>query len=206
MITTLLLAGALAQTGPAPDPGALAAMLAGAWDNAAQIEAEADPARPHLHVRHEMIDADGLDGAALYAELRVGGPEGEVYRQRVYVIGPAPGGADLTMAVYELANPERFARADDAARAAVSADELVRFDPGCDFVWRQSASGWAGEIEDDACVRTSSRSGRDMVIGADFTISAGAFTHSEFGRYADTGESVFGPPDGVANIYDRVNE
>lgn len=203
MIALLALALA-AQSGTPADPGALAAMLAGSWDNAAQIDAENDPARPHLHVRHEILDNAALGGDPIYAELRVGGPDGEVYRQRIYVISAASEGADLAMAVYEFTDPAAFAGVSGEALAAITADDLVRFDPGCDFVWRATEAGWAGAMEDGACVRTSRRSGRDMVIGAEFTIADDLFTHAESGRYADTGEVVFAPPGGIANMYDRM--
>ncbi|MCR9129546.1 MAG: chromophore lyase CpcT/CpeT [Alphaproteobacteria bacterium] len=205
MLTPLLISLTLAHPDvPPPHPGDLAEMLAGAWDNAAQIEAEGDPDRPHLHVRHEILSTAALEGVPLYAELRVGGPDGDVYRQRVYVISPAPGGRDMDMAVYELADPAAFAGADAAAFSDLTEADLIRFDPGCDFRWVQTGWGWGGEIEDGACVRTSRRSGREMIIGAEFTIRPDQFTHTETGRYADDGETVFGPPDGVPNIYDRV--
>lgn len=189
---------------PPPHPAELADMLAGVWDNAAQVEAEGDPARPHLHVRHEILTGAGFAGVPIYAELRVGGPEGSVYRQRVYVIAPAAGGYDMDMMIYELAEPEAFAGASGEALAGLERDDLTRFDPGCDFLWRQTAGGWDGAIEEGACVRTASRSGRDMIIGARFTIRDDVFTHSETGRYADDGATVFAPPDGEPNVYDRV--
>jgi hypothetical protein len=193
-------AQAMATTGPA----ALADMLAGRWDNAAQVAAGTDPARPHLHVRHSVIAGDDFNGVPVYAELRVGGPEGEVYRQRVYVLSPAPGGDDIEMAVYELKEPEPFAGADPATLESLGPDTLTRFDPGCDFLWRPTEGGWDGAIEDGACMRTSSRSGRDMIIGAAFTIRDAVFTHAESGRYTDDGAPVFAPPNGEPNLYDRV--
>jgi hypothetical protein len=207
MLTPLLVSLLIVHPdAPPPHPGELAEMLAGVWDNAAQIETEGDPARPHLHVRHEILPAAAFDGVPLYAELRVGGPDGEVYRQRVYVISPAPGGRDMQMAVFELAEPEAFAGAPAGALADLTKAELIRFDPGCDFLWTQTGWGWEGWIEDGACVRTSRRSGRDMIIGAEFTIREDLFTHTETGRFADTGEAVFGPPNGEPNMYDRVEE
>ena len=204
---SLILAALLAAHPAAPPhPAELADMLAGSWDNAAQIEAEGDPARPHLHVRHETLGGGAFAGVPVYAELRVGGPQGEVYRQRVYVISPAPGGYDMEMAVYELQDPQRFAGASGEALSSISRDDLARFDPGCDFLWRQTARGWDGAIEDGACVRTSARSGRDLIINAEFTIRDAVFTHAESGRYADGGDAVFGPPGGEPNVYDRVGE
>jgi len=206
MLTPLLISLAIAHPDVSPPhPGELAGMLAGVWDNAAQIEAEGDPSRPHLHVRHEILPTAAFEGVPLYAELRVGGAEGEVYRQRVYVIRPAAGGRDMDMAVYELADPDAFAGASGDGLAGVGPDNLIRFDPGCDFRWIQTGWGWEGGIEDGACVRTSRRSGRDMIIGAAFTIREDLFTHSETGRFADTGEVVFDAPNGEPNRYDRVD-
>lgn len=205
---TLILT-ALALTHPdvaPPHPGDLAQMLEGRWDNAAQIAEEGDPSRPHLHVRHESFGGAGFSGVPIYAELRVGGAEGDVYRQRVYVIRPAPGGRDMDMAVYELADPDAFAGASGPALEDLTQADLIRFDPGCDFRWIEYGWGWAGDIEDGACVRTSSRSGRDMIIGAEFTIRPDRFTHTETGRYADDGATVFAPPNDEPNQYDRVNE
>ena len=203
----MMLFAAVLASHPVPPahPAELAEMLAGSWDNAAQIEAETDPSRPHLHVRHEILAGGDFAGVPVYAELRLGGPDGEVYRQRVYVISPASGGYDIDMAVYEFAEPEDFAGASGDALDPIGLEDLIRFDPGCDFRWRQTAGGWDGAIEQGACVRTSSRSGRDLIIGAEFTIRDDVFTHSESGRYADDGEAVFGPPGGEPNVYDRVD-
>lgn len=189
------------------DPAALAALLDGRWDNAAQVEAEADPARPHLLVIHEPFDNAALGGALVYAQLNLGGPDGEIYRQRVYAFTDAGEAGVVTMAAYEFADPPAYADAqDDPQRlAALSVEELIRFDPGCDFTWRREDGLWTGRIADGTCVRTSRRSGRDMVIGGEFSIEADRFTHSESGRYADDGEPVFAPPNGVPNLYDRAD-
>jgi hypothetical protein len=190
-----------------PDPAReLALQLEGVWDNGAQIAEAADPNRPHLNVRHVAFDSGAADGALVYAELRVGGPEGELYRQRVYAINGAPDGQALTMAVWSLADPDAAAGADEAVLAALTAEDLIRFDPGCDFVWRYDEAGWTGAMEDGACRVASRRLGVEMIISAEFTIIQDRFTHSESGRNAETGEAVFGPPNGVPNLYDRVDE
>ena len=201
MIATVL--ALMSAAGPA---GALAAMLEGRWDNAVQVEAENDPMRPHLHVVHERFDADAAPGELVYAQLRVGGPQGELYRQRVYAFEPdLNGGVD--MAVYVPADGEAMAQAFEAgALDGLSSDDLVRFDPGCDFDWSVSGGVWAGSIEDGACRITSSRSGREMIILGEFTIAPDRFTHSESGRDAQTGETVFAPPNDTPNLYDRVTE
>lgn len=205
MLTPILIALSFAHPDvPPPHPGDLAQMLEGRWDNAEQIESEGDPARPHLHVRHEILGGGAFEGVPLYAEMRTGGPDGEIYRQRVYVIRPAPGGRDMDMAVYELAEPAAYAGASGAALEDLTEADLIRFDPGCDFRWFEFSWGWKGNIEDGACVRTSTRSGREMIIGAEFTIRIDQFTHTENGRYADDGETAFGPPNNVANMYERA--
>lgn len=200
-----MIAIALALTGAAGPAGELAAMLEGRWDNAAQVEAETDPMRPHLHVVHERFEAGAAPGALIYAQLRVGGPDGELYRQRVYGFEPDPeGGVD--MAVYVPADGEAMAGAFEAgALDALGESDLVRFEPGFDFDWSRAGQGWTGTIEDGACRITSSRSGREMIILGEFTIAPERFTHSEAGRDAQTGEVIFAPPNETPNLYDRVN-
>ncbi|MGJ3231029.1 MAG: chromophore lyase CpcT/CpeT [Oceanicaulis sp.] len=188
------------------DPQALADALAGRWDNAAQVETDGDPDRPHLHVRHVPFEAVAAEGALVYAQLNVGGPDGAVYRQRVYAFSEGGAEGEIAMAVYELATPEYFAGADAERLATLTAEELVRFNPGCDFTWLDDGAAWRGAITDGACRITSSRSGVDMIIGGEFTVSGDVFTHSESGRNAETGDMVFAPPGGVANLYDRVGE
>lgn len=204
MFTAALLAASLAS---GPDPARdLALRLEGVWDNGVQIAEEADPSRPHLNVRHIAFDSEAAYGALVYAELRVGGPGGELYRQRVYALEGTQDGLALTMAVWTLANPDAVAGGDDAVLAGLTPNDLIRFDPGCDFVWRSDEAGWTGAMEDGVCRITSSRLGVEMIINAEFTIADNRFTHSESGRHAETGEAVFGPPNGVPNIYDRVDE
>lgn len=201
-----LLASLLAAHPNGADPQPLADALAGRWDNAAQIEAEGDPARPHLHVRHVPFDSEAVDGVLVYSELTVGGPDGELYRQRVYALNEGDTEGEIAMAVYQLATPEHFAGADAARLAELTADELVRFNPGCDFSWYDDGRTWRGGITDGDCRITSRRTLVEMIIGGEFTIEGDVFTHSESGRDAETGEVVFAPPGGVANRYDRVRE
>ncbi|MFW6300440.1 MAG: chromophore lyase CpcT/CpeT [Oceanicaulis sp.] len=188
------------------NPDRLAEALAGRWDNARQVEAEGDPARPHLHVRHVPFDAEALPGPLVYSELTTGGPEGGIYRQRVYAFAPGDTEGEIAMAIYELAAPPAFAGAGADRLGMLDAGDLVRFNPGCDVSWRDEGGLWRGEIADGACRITSSRSGAAMIIGGAFTASGDRFTHSEGGRNADTGAVVFAPPGGVANLYDRVRE
>lgn len=204
MFAASLLAASL-TTGPDPARD-LALQLEGVWDNGAQIAEAADRSRPHLNVRHVAFESGAAEGALVYAELRVGGPEGELYRQRIYAIDGAQDGPGLTMAVWSLANPDAVAGGDDAVLAGLTADDLIRFDPGCDFIWRYDEAGWTGAMGDGACRIASRRSGVEMIINAQFTLTEDRFTHSESGRNAETGEAVFGPPNGVPNIYDRVYE
>lgn len=202
----ILLAALLAAHPNGADPQPLADALAGRWDNAAQVAAEGDPARPRLHVRHEPFLADALPGVLVYSELTVGGPDGEVYRQRVYAFAEGDTEGEIAMAVYELAEPAALAGADAAALSGLTGDDLVRFNPACDFSWYDEGGTWRGAIEDGACRITSSRSGVEMIIGGEFTVEGDVFTHSESGRNAETGEAIFAPPGGTPNLYDRVEE
>jgi hypothetical protein len=204
MLTLACLATAISA---GPDPGLdLALRLEGVWDNGAQVAIEGDPARPHLHVRHIAFESDAADGALVYAELRVGGPRGELYRQRVYEFGASNDPTALNMAIWTLVEPDNVAGAAAEELSGLTAEALERFNPGCDFLWREADGVWTGAIEDGACRITSSRSGIEMIINGEFTISADRFTHSESGRNAATNEHLFGPPGGVPNLYDRVDD
>lgn len=202
MLTALLLSLATPVDG-----SAIARWLEGRFDNGAQIEAEDDPARPHLYVIHKRFTSDAVPGTLIYAQLHVGGPDGEVYRQRVYAFEGASEDGRLRMGVYTLQEPALLAGADGRAErlAALTADDLVRSDPACDFYWQGGDEGYAGEITEGACRIISSRTGRELIITARFTIDADAFTHIEAGRFADDGETAFDAPGSVPNIYDRLD-
>lgn len=204
-----LAAGPGAAADPLSEAGltgaALAAMLTGQFDNEAQA---ARDGRTRLHVIHEAVISAGMEGALIYAQLHTGGPDGPVYRQRIYQFADGPD-ADgrLAMSVWTLRAPEAFADPGErsARLAAVSRNELERFDPGCDFYWMGDGALYRGEIVDGDCRMDSRRTGRTLVITAEFTISADLFTHDEAGRYADDGEYAFAPEGGVANHYVRVS-
>lgn len=202
MLTALLLSLATPLDG-----AEIARSLEGRFDNGAQVQAEGDPARPRLHVIHEGFTSEAVPGALIYAQLHVGGPDGEVYRQRVYAFEGASEDDRLRMGVYTLQEPALLAGADGRAErlAALTADDLVRSDPKCDFYWQVDGENYAGEIEDGTCLVTSARTNRHLIITARFTIAADTFTHIEAGRFADDGETAFDAPGGVPNIYDRLD-
>lgn len=183
---------------------AIAALMMGRFDNAAQSEADG---RTRLHVMHEAAGSETLGGALIYAQLHTGGPDGPVYRQRVYQFADEPGpDGRLSMAVWTLRDPSGFAHA--AARAerltALTQDDLERFDPGCDFYWAGEGAVFLGEITKGDCLIQSRSTGRELVVTAEFTISADLFTHGEAGRYRDDGAYAFAPEGGMPNHYDRV--
>lgn len=202
-----MLAALLLSLATPLDGAEIARWLEGRFDNGAQVQAEGDPARPHLYVIHEGFTSDAVPGTLIYAQLHVGGPDGNVYRQRVYAFEDTGEDGRLRMGVYAIIDPQALAVSEgrEERLAALSADDLVRSDPECDFYWQADGESYAGEIEDGACRIISSRTGRDMIITARFTIDADAFTHIEAGRFADDGETAFDAPGGVPNIYDRLD-
>ena len=202
-----MLAALLLSLATPLDGAEIARWLEGRFDNGAQVQAEGDPARPHLYVIHERFASNAVPGPLIYAQLHVGGPDGRVYRQRVYAFEDTGEDGRLRMGVYTLQDPASLADPDGRAErlAALTAADLVRSDPACDFHWQGDAGVYAGEIEDGTCRIISSRTGRDMIIAARFTIDADAFTHIEAGRFADDGETAFDAPGGVPNIYDRLD-
>ncbi|MFN3835997.1 MAG: chromophore lyase CpcT/CpeT [Glycocaulis sp.] len=203
----MLLAALLLGLATPVDGAEIARWLEGRFDNGAQVQAEGDPARPHLYVIHEGFTSDAVPGTLIYAQLHVGGPDGNVYRQRVYAFEDTGEDGRLRMGVYTLQEPASLADPDGQAErlGALTADDLVRSDPACDFHWQGGDEGYAGEIEDGACRIISSRTGREMIITARFTIDADTFNHIEAGQFADSGETAFDAPGGVPNINDRLD-
>lgn len=202
MITALLLSLAMPLDG-----AEIARWLEGRFDNGAQVQAEGDPERPHLYVIHQRFTSDAVPGTLVYAQLQAGEPGGTVYRQRVYAFEDPGEDGRLRMGVYAFIDPRALTVSEGRTErlAALTADDLVRSDPECDFYWQADGEGYAGEIEDGACLVTSARTNQHLIITARFTIDADAFTHVEAGRFADGREVAFDAPGGVPNIYDRLD-
>jgi hypothetical protein len=137
------------------DPAALAAMLAGRYDNGAQVEAErrAGVAEPHapLALAITPVTAPLVADVVLFVQESAADDPRRVYSQRIWVVGEDTRHR-VAHGVYRFAEPERW-------RAGAASPELFRallvrdLEPvgGCDVRWSRTARGLRGANDPARC-------------------------------------------------------
>lgn len=180
----------------------LIALLAGDY-----ASMPSDGAREGRAIYMRARPVAGPDGAslALYMELRHDGPEGEFYRQRLYVFAPIDREDRIVMRALSFADPA-------AAAALITSPDLVgsgkiktvgsALGPGCDTVWRRDGDGFLGVVDPALCLITGKR-GDQRRIEAVTRIAAGAIEQLERGFDLD-GNLLFGDATGARAIWPRV--
>lgn len=132
------------------DVRALARIMAGDYNSAAQASADAD--FYDITLRMMPIFEGRKDGCWLYVEQAMATEQTQPYRQRVYHLYLAD---DSTVAsqVFEIRDPMRFtgAWADARKRSALTLYDLVDR-PGCVILLRKQPDGtWAGSTPGKSC-------------------------------------------------------
>lgn len=207
-VALALWASAVAAGDPSPAPLAigvlerdlprLVEMFEGDWDNAEQVSfAEelgfpdgAPPLRRHVTVRR--IEAPSLGQLVLRLDEYRNNDPSDVGRQRFYVFAVDPAKMAIRMDVLTTLGERLLADADHAGLTR----EGMRFNPGCETLWRRNADQFVGWIEDKACtVRSQGGSGPELTIGADIALSADQLWMTETARYANGGDAFPNEPD-----------
>lgn len=207
-----LLAAIMLAPGVAAQPSP-AALLAGAWSNAAQL-ADADPAlrKPpvaghpydwldHQHALFVPVTIPALAGEALFLTWRAGGPEGPISRQRIWLFRPGPDGGTV-MDFYAPKNPDAMAVPAPGATLNLSPDDLIGYGPACALPVTLSASGFAAHIP-ETCTITA-RSGRRMALSATIRLDGSSLTYAEAGTL-DDGRFAFKVPGGPPYRFQRLD-
>lgn len=191
---------AVATTEPAPAvaPGPitdeveeLVALMRGSLSSRAQ--AQADPEFFDIRLHMLPIWTDRTDGRWLYVEQAVAVAQAEPYRQRVYRVS-AKGDGTLESAVYELADPLRFALAwkEPHKLDALRHEDLVRKD-GCEVVLRKAGPDrFVGATAEKACpsdLRGASWASSEVEITKDGVLSWDR-------GFDDAGQQVWGATKG----------
>jgi hypothetical protein len=190
-----LIAGSAAAGDPPPAPMAvgilerdlprLVELFQGAWDNAEQVGfAEelgfpdgAPPTRRHVTIRR--VDAPGLGPLVLRLDEYRNNDPADIGRQRLYAFAVDPAKMAIRMDVLTPLGDRLPAEADHAALTR----EGMRFNPGCETLWRRNADQFVGWIEDGACkVRSQGGSGPELTIGADIALSTDQLWMTETAR------------------------
>jgi hypothetical protein len=141
---------------------------------------------------------------ALYAEMRHDGPDGEFYRQSIYVFDESTGRALNLMTALGVADRQAAARLVDDPSGLRRGDVQTtpQLAPGCEMAWTRTAEGFAGRIDPERCQITGKR-GDVRRIEAVTRISADAIGQLERG-FAPDGTLLFGNADGALYRWPRV--
>jgi hypothetical protein len=207
-VALALWAPAAAAGDPSPAPLAigvlerdlprLVEMFEGEWDNAEQVGfAEelgfpdgAPPLRRHVTVRR--IEAPGLGSLVLRLDEYRNNDPSDLGRQRLYAFAVDPAKMVIRMDVLTPVGERLPADADHAGLTR----EGMRFNPGCETLWRRNADQFVGWIEDGACtVRSQGGTGPELTIGADIALSADQLWMTETARNPDGGDAYPDEPD-----------
>jgi len=209
-LPVLVLAAACSSTGDCGEacpvelsldgPAAVATLLTGHFDSAAQ--AAADEAFFDISLVMQPVWTDRADGPWLYVEQAVSANLRAPYRQRVYHLVQDEGG--LRSDVYTLpGDPGSFVHAweDATAFAGISPDDLALRE-GCS-IWLEPLAGggdlaFAGATRDQGC--STSLNGAAYAT-SEVTLEPGRITSWDRGWFAD-GEQAWGAVTGPY-VFDR---
>jgi hypothetical protein len=140
-----------------------------------------------IYMRVRSIQSPLPDKVALYAEMRHDGPDGELYRQRVYL-------DDLAAAESLVNDPTVWVRQNLVTKPA-----LVE---GCDTRWVREGDGFVGSVDPGTCIITGKRGDRRR-IESKTRITGKSVGQLERGYDID-GKLLFGNADGELYIWPRV--
>ena len=186
-------------------------MLPGTYSNIAQYDAAPEthqvepqigsdaPWIDHQHAEFKPVSVPAIEGDVIALQWRRGGPEGAISRQRLWAFRDT--GASTVMDFYTLRSEIDFA--DEAAFANLQADDLIAYGDICALPVRQMGARYEMAIPETCTI--VSRSGRDMTLSAEITISADQLTYVESGRLS-TGALVFQVPGTGPYQFVRVTE
>jgi hypothetical protein len=172
----------------------LVEMFQGEWDNAEQVgfaeelgyPDNAAPARRHVTIRR--VEAPGIGPLVLRLDEYRDNDPSNLGRQRLYAFAVDPAKMAIRMDVLTPQGETRLAA--DADHASLMR-EAMRFNPGCETLWRRNADQFVGWIEGGACnVRSGGGSGPLLTIGADIALSTDQLWMTETVRDA-RGQNAF---------------
>ncbi|TVQ41084.1 MAG: hypothetical protein EA370_02715 [Wenzhouxiangella sp.] len=189
------------------DPAAaVAAALAGSYDNADQYQAAPDALKvppsvqgdwlDHQHAIFTPVNAPAIGEQVLYLEWRSGGPDGPISRQRIWAFRADPASGQVRMDFYAFVDGDPWAGLVDQPDAFVSLDHsaLRGYGPDCALRFTADTSGgWHGTISADECSLVAA-SGRRMGIDASVELEPdGTLHYRESGRL-ESGQYAFRVP------------
>ncbi|MFN2098970.1 chromophore lyase CpcT/CpeT [Altererythrobacter sp. MF3-039] len=205
-----------------PDPKTLEEQLElflewfpGRYDSAAQVENEVAagvPDEDRNYRRYSIfrqVDLPHFDEITFYAEqrrwLEGASPEGEVYRQRIYVIAIDESEQAIRLTVHVPADQQSLLGAyrDVSLLADISPDDTTVWE-GCDLFWRWHGDRFRGDIKPGACTFDSPAYGQEIVLEEYLVLARDEMHFADHGLSLD-GEYLFGMRGEAPNISERIS-
>lgn len=143
---------------------------------------------------------------ALYAEMRHDGPDGEFYRQTIYLFDESPGRSANVATLLGVADRERAARlpADPGGLQRGDVVTTPPLAPGCEMTWKRVPDGFTGRIDPAHCLITGKRGDQRRLESVTnvTTIDVGQLERG----FTQGGTLLFGKADGIPYRWPRVRE
>ena len=141
---------------------------------------------------------------AVYAEMRHDGPDGEYYRQLIYLFDESPDRSENQMQAYRVADKAAAGKLieNPSAYADGAVETTSPLSGACYTVWSATETGYSSWIDPERCVITGRR-GDQRRIESRTEFAQGAIGQLERG-YSLEWELLFGNPDGDMYIWPRV--
>jgi len=181
----------------------LAKMISGTFDTHA-----ANPGLPsdqRLVDKRVQVYAPQLGEFVFYQQINQHA-DLNVYRQRVLVLGVSAASGQIEQRAYKLREPEWYVDADSSAFDGINMDRLDAFmHDGCEQVWTRTADGFRGYVDPKRCQIISSRTGKARAIESENYVTPDSITLVERGYDPETGEQLFGSPQGESMRLGRVD-
>ena len=172
-------------------------------DYFSDAEGGARKGRP-IYQRIRNITPPAGQSYAMYSEMRHDGPDGDYYRQLIYLFDEAPDRSENRMQALRVADKDAAAmlleHPDAFATGAVETTSAIS--DTCYTVWVQSADSFSGSIDPERCVITGKR-GDQRRIESRTQIMPTSIGQLERGFSID-GTLLFGTPTDNAYIWPRV--
>ncbi len=177
----------------------LATLIEGTFDS--HLANPEQPLEQRLVDRRIRLNNSELGDVVFYQQINHR-EDLSVYRQRILVVSEV--GGELLQHAYALLEAGKFVDAGVDAFTTLNERDLDAFMPdGCEQVWTRTADGFRGYVDPERCQIISSRSGLAREIEAENILTHDSASLVERGYDAETGEQLFGSPQGESFLLRR---
>lgn len=157
-----------------------------------------------IYLRIRQVTPPAGQNIAIYSEMRHDGPDGDFYRQLVYLFDESADRPDNRMTAYGVSDKAQAAGLindpDALARGAFALTPGIA--QACYTVWTRNSTGFEGYIDPERCIITGKR-GDQRRIESRMSISPDWIGQLERG-FSLEGDLLFGDADGKLMIWPRV--